>query len=147
MYYIHTMQQRLSSNFVSIGQMYRSHTSTYHWIFCFGGYWLYWIRLRTFIIFCQKLTIDFHEISQNLMKICDINPHKNHHWWKALTGLDRESAHPLQLHAVKWSCCTAANIGHTSNLWGKCPLYGSNATGGLISQEIHYQPFVKKGPN
>ncbi len=30
--------------------------------------------------------------------------------------------------------------GHTRNLWGKCPLYGSNATGGLISQEIHYWP-------
>ena len=31
----------------------------------------------------------------------------------ALTGLDRESAHPLQLHAVKWSWCTAANPGAT----------------------------------
>ncbi len=26
------------------------------------------------------------------------------------------------------------------HLWGKCPLYGSNATGWLISQEIHYRP-------
>ena len=32
--------------------------------------------------------------------------------------------------------------GHTSNLWGKCPLYGSNATGRLISQEIHYRPLT-----
>ena len=32
---------------------------------------------------------------------------------KALTGLDRESAHPLQLHVVKQSCCTAANLGAT----------------------------------
>ncbi len=30
--------------------------------------------------------------------------------------------------------------GHTSNLWGKCPLCGSNATGRLVSKEIHYQP-------
>ncbi len=30
--------------------------------------------------------------------------------------------------------------GHTSNLWGKCPLYGGNATGRLISWEIHYRP-------
>ncbi len=29
--------------------------------------------------------------------------------------------------------------GDTINLWGKCPLYGSNATGRLIFQEIHYQ--------
>ncbi len=35
---------------------------------------------------------------------------------KALTGLDRESAHPLQLHAVKRSCCTAANLGATGRL-------------------------------
>ncbi len=34
--------------------------------------------------------------------------------------------------------------GHTSNLWGKCPLYGGHATGGLISWEIHYRPFVNK---
>ena len=34
--------------------------------------------------------------------------------WKALTGLDRDSAHPLQLHAMKQSCCTAANLGETS---------------------------------
>ncbi len=35
---------------------------------------------------------------------------------KALTGLDRESAHLLQLHAVKRSCCTAANLGATGQL-------------------------------
>ncbi len=29
---------------------------------------------------------------------------------------------------------------HTSNLWGKCPLYGCNATDRLIYWEIHYQP-------
>ena len=28
----------------------------------------------------------------------------------------------------------------TSNLWGKCPLYSCNATGRLISWEIHYRP-------
>ncbi len=32
---------------------------------------------------------------------------------KAITGLDRESAHPLQLHAAKRSCCTAAKLGAT----------------------------------
>ncbi len=32
------------------------------------------------------------------------------------------------------------STGHTSNLWGKCPLYDSNAMGRLISQEIHYWP-------
>ena len=32
---------------------------------------------------------------------------------KALTGWDRESAHPLQLHVMKGSCCTAANPGAT----------------------------------
>ncbi len=32
--------------------------------------------------------------------------------------------------------------GHTRNLRGKCPLYGSNATGGLISLEIHYWPLL-----
>ncbi len=32
--------------------------------------------------------------------------------------------------------------GHTSNLWGKCPLYGGNTTGRLISWEIHYRPFM-----
>ncbi len=37
---------------------------------------------------------------------------------KAVTGLDRESAHPLQLHAVKRSCCTAAYPGATGKL---CP--------------------------
>ncbi len=30
-----------------------------------------------------------------------------------LTGLGRESAHPLQLHVVKRSCCTVANPGAT----------------------------------
>ncbi len=35
---------------------------------------------------------------------------------KALTGLDRESAHPLQLPAMKRSCCTAANLGATGRL-------------------------------
>ena len=35
---------------------------------------------------------------------------------KALTGLDKESAHPLQLHAVKRGCCTAANPGATGRL-------------------------------
>ncbi len=35
---------------------------------------------------------------------------------RALTGLDRESAHPLQLHAVKRSCCTAANLGAIGRL-------------------------------
>ena len=35
---------------------------------------------------------------------------------KAFTGLDRESAHPLQLHAVKRSNCTAANPGATGRL-------------------------------
>ncbi len=30
---------------------------------------------------------------------------------KALTGLDRESAHPLQLYAVKQSSCTAVYPG------------------------------------
>ena len=35
---------------------------------------------------------------------------------KALTGLDRKSAHLLQLHAVKRSCCTAANSGATGRL-------------------------------
>ncbi len=35
---------------------------------------------------------------------------------KALTGLDRESAHPLQLYAMKRSCCTAANLGATGRL-------------------------------
>ncbi len=33
--------------------------------------------------------------------------------------------------------------GHTSNLWAKRPLYGSNATGRQTSQEIHYQPLFK----
>ncbi len=74
-----------------------------------------------------------HAYSQNTLA------GKSHVLIKALTGLDRESAHPLQLHAVKWSYCTAATIGGTG-LWWKCPLYGSNATGGLISQEIHYWP-------
>ncbi len=32
---------------------------------------------------------------------------------KALTGLDWKSAHLLQHHAVKRSCCTAANPGTT----------------------------------
>ncbi len=41
---------------------------------------------------------------------------------KALTGLDRESAHPLQLHAVKRSWCTAANPGATGRLsWPVAP--------------------------
>ena len=35
---------------------------------------------------------------------------------KAFTGLDRESAHLLQPHAVKRSCCTAANLGATGRL-------------------------------
>ncbi len=35
---------------------------------------------------------------------------------KAFTGLDRKSAHPLQLHAVSRSCCTAANPGATGRL-------------------------------
>ena len=36
-----------------------------------------------------------------------------HNFIKAITGLDRESAHPLQLHAAKLSCCTAAKLGFT----------------------------------
>ena len=35
---------------------------------------------------------------------------------EAVTGLDRESAHPLQLHAMKQSWCTAANPGATGRL-------------------------------
>ncbi len=35
---------------------------------------------------------------------------------KAITGLDRKSAHPLQLHAAKQSCCTAAKLGATGQL-------------------------------
>ena len=35
---------------------------------------------------------------------------------KAVTGLDRESAHPLQLNTRKGSCCTAANPGVTERL-------------------------------
>ena len=35
---------------------------------------------------------------------------------KALTGLDRESANQLQLHAVTRSCCTAANPGTTGRI-------------------------------
>ncbi len=35
--------------------------------------------------------------------------------------------------------------GHTSNLWGKCPLYGCNAMGRLISWEIHYKPLSFEG--
>ena len=35
---------------------------------------------------------------------------------KALTWLDREPTHPLQLHAVKQSCCTAANPSATGQL-------------------------------
>ena len=35
---------------------------------------------------------------------------------KTFIGLDRESAHPLQLHAVNQSCCTAANPGATGQL-------------------------------
>ncbi len=35
---------------------------------------------------------------------------------KAITGLDRESAHPLQLHVAKRSCCTAAKLGATDQL-------------------------------
>ncbi len=31
------------------------------------------------------------------------------------------------------------------NLWGKCPLYGSNATGRLISRGIHYRPLISHG--
>ena len=31
---------------------------------------------------------------------------------------------------------------YTSNLWAKCPLYVSNATGRLISQEIQYRPLI-----
>ena len=34
---------------------------------------------------------------------------------KAITGLDRESAHPLQLHAAKRSCCTAALSARSSD--------------------------------
>ena len=69
--------------------------------------------------------------------------------WKALTGLDRESAHLLQLHAVKRSCCTASNpgttgrfsprVGMTTDLWHLVlQLYSSFASrneaaaGGLI---------------
>ena len=36
---------------------------------------------------------------------------------KAVAGLDRESAHPLQLNTRKWSCCTAANPGCSENVW------------------------------
>ena len=35
--------------------------------------------------------------------------HFNCDYIKAVTGLDRESAHPMQLHAMKRSRCTAAN--------------------------------------
>ncbi len=37
---------------------------------------------------------------------------------KALIGLDKESAHLLQLHAMKQSCCTAANLGAPGRLKG-----------------------------
>ena len=38
---------------------------------------------------------------------------------KAVTGLDRESAHLSQLNTKKGSCCTAANpgVGDKTNLW------------------------------
>ncbi len=65
---------------------------------------------------------------------------------KADTGLDRESAHLLQLHAVKGSCCTAANPGATGRLADLLllglQLYSSftsqheAATGGLIPYPI-----------
>ncbi len=53
---------------------------------------------------------------------------------KALTGLDRESAHPLQLHAVKRSCCTAANPGGT----GRLSAYGMTCSGLAAVQQIHF---------
>ncbi len=37
--------------------------------------------------------------------------------------------------------------GHTSHLWPKCPLYGCNATGRLISWEIHYRPLILYPPS
>ncbi len=68
---------------------------------------------------------------------------------KALTGLDRESVHLLQLHAVKRSCCPAANPGATGRLsplvdMTTCFWIGTNsfashneaAMGGLIPYPI-----------
>ncbi len=42
--------------------------------------------------------------------------HQHSRLGKAITGLDRESAHPSQLHATKRSCCTAAKLGATDQL-------------------------------
>ncbi len=64
-------------------------------------------------IFCKSL---FHT-SRPIVKLEFSCPEIN--TAKALTGLDRESAHPLQLHAVKWSWGTAANIGGTGRPYQK----------------------------
>ncbi len=59
---------------------------------------------------------------------------------KALTGLDRESAHPLQLHAVKWSCCTDANIGGTGRLSPWVDIYGGSALYMVVMQRVGWFP-------
>ncbi len=91
---------------------------------------------------------------------------------KPNTGLDRESACPLQLHAANRSCCTAAYPGSTSRFspwvgmttcfWLSCPLKGITdlwhlgmqlynsfnfrheaATDGQIPYPIQYRPLNK----
>ncbi len=61
---------------------------------------------------------------------------------KAFTENSRQSAVLLPLAYSKASRVMKVpnTKGHTSNLLGKCPLYGGNATGRLISWEIHYRP-------
>ncbi len=52
-------------------------------------------------------TWSFHADNTSELYIIDESPYQN----KGDIGLDRESAHPLQLHSVKPSCCTASYTG------------------------------------
>ncbi len=65
---------------------------------------------------------------------------------KARNEDSRQSAYLLPLAYLKATSTHCKNefwskVHYTSNLWGRCPLYGCNATDRLISWEIHYRTF------
>ena len=70
----------------------------------------------------QELMYPEHRFWEHVKVLCSFCFSDTLYVLKAITGLDRESAHPLQLHAAKQSCCTTAKLGATDQL----PTQGDN---------------------
>ncbi len=61
--------------------------------------------------------------------------------FREITGEPKKAFNENSAYLLALAYSKASTFRNTSNLWGKCPLYGGNATGRLISWAIHYQPF------